>query len=115
MPRLLKKYWETKQNDNPIPEPDGIRCASPYNSITLETTTDISGNTGFGVNLAYTVSGLCNLLRVAATATMSANVAGDMTLDGTTVVGLDTAVTGFRALPGKISVDTNRFNRLAAD
>ena len=90
---------------------DAIRIEAPHIVVHLGANTDISGNTGFGVNLAATTSCLYNALRVGAAATMGTNTAGDMTLDGTNPITLP----NLKLDADKIMVDALRFNRVAAD
>ena len=85
-----------------------------YNEIRLTGTTSISNCSAWGVKLASSVDCCGNSLFVASTVTMATNASGDFTLDGATAQGVDTAVTGLRAVAGKVIADLVSFNRASA-
>lgn len=89
---------------------DAIHLEGTGSDIDLESTSSITGNTGFGIKLpAGNVSH--NNVFIKSTVTMNTNALGDLTLDGTTAI----SIADLRADPDKTVVDLIRLNRIAAD
>lgn len=91
---------------------DGILMESSHNVVNIVGTTDISGNTGFGIRqgASGTSNAGFNNAFLASTITMSTNTAGDLTLDtGTT----PNTLASLRADADKSFQEATRFNRIA--